>query len=84
MTIITTIELEVEVDGEYRPGTRAHFDREHGNWLPGDPPEIKNLKVSVVRGNRSVDITNVIPNSLEDQIINELIDEHLRNGDKAV
>lgn len=34
-------DLLLEFDCDVKPGTEEHFCNGHGNWLPGDLPEVK-------------------------------------------
>lgn len=79
-TIITTIEIEAEVSADYLPGSGDYFDRTFGNYLPGDTPEIKNLKVTISKSNRTIDITDALPNRAISEIEEQIVEEYLRNG----
>lgn len=65
------IEVELEskylVDFKYDPGTQDHFSSQFGNWLPGDGPEIKILKVCLTHKTDSFDVTKYLTSEqLED------------------
>lgn len=67
------IKITVECEGEYKSGTKDRYDSAHGNYLPGDPPEVDNFKVFLSRvivdqrRVERVDITSFIDNDqLED------------------
>lgn len=45
---------EVEVNGSYSKGTPNYFDKNHGNWLPGDPEGVEDVTVKF----GTIDITN--------------------------
>jgi hypothetical protein len=36
-----SIDYDVRLYVSGSPGTPDHFDKGHGNWLPGDPPEVE-------------------------------------------
>ena len=58
------IEVEIEtkylVDFRYDSGTRDRFSTGHGNWLPGDAPEIIIEKICISHGIESFDVTKYL------------------------
>jgi hypothetical protein len=48
---------DYEVSGVVTPGTKDHFDRAWGNWLPGDGPEVDDLTVRDADG---LDVTGAL------------------------
>lgn len=71
MSTLFTIEIDVEVTGDVRLGSRPHYSTSHGNWLPGDAPEVKNLKVML----GGVDITEAIGPATRMEIESGLIED---------
>ena len=61
MTIVEIpMNLTLECQGDYRPGTGDYFNSHMGNWHPGDPEEIDNFKVFLCDGEHRVDITDAL------------------------
>lgn len=54
--IIEDGNITLRFTGEYRSGSKDYYDYDHGNYLPGDPPEVENFKVYVVDENELNDI----------------------------
>lgn len=79
-TIITNIEIEVQVDANYVPGKNDYFDRAYGNYLPGDTPEVRNLKVTISKSNRTIDITDALPASIIAELEEQIEEEYLKDG----
>lgn len=83
MTILMTIEIEVEADGDFYSGTPHTRSTECPMGYPGDPPDIKNLKVTINKSNRSIDITDALSSSVKEEIENVLIEEYQNSGEVA-
>lgn len=66
-----TKEVPAFVDFEYTPGTEDRFDQRFGNWLPGDEPEIKIIRVCVVKNSNALDLKRYLPMSVLDKIEKE-------------
>lgn len=79
-TIITSIELEVEVSADYVPGKNDYFDRSYGNYQPGDAPEVNKLKVTVSKSNRTIDITDVLSGKIKAELEEQISEEFQKNG----
>lgn len=46
------LEFHLEVNYSFSPGSKSHFAKQFGNWLPGEPPEVK--ITSVMLGTQDV------------------------------
>jgi len=60
MQIEVEVGLKYLVDFKYNPGTKDHFSTSHGNWLPGDGPEIKILSVCLEHKQETLDVTKYL------------------------
>lgn len=48
--------IAMQIEFDYKPGTDEVFDKGHGNYLPGDDPELKLLHVWIGASNGKIDI----------------------------
>lgn len=64
-------EILVRAEGDYVAGSKSYYDRIHGNWLPGESPEIARLKVFI--GN--TEITHELTDKQLKEIESAFIDE---------
>ena len=71
------LELRITVDVEYKfiPGSDDYFDSKFGNYLPGDPPRIEIIKVTVP-GETPLDIKNNICDLEMMDLEQSLLDYH--------
>jgi hypothetical protein len=53
----------VECEGIIHKETPPRLSRLFGNWLPGDPAYIENLKVYISQGEKRIEITSVLSES---------------------
>lgn len=74
MPLSLNIELEVEVDGEYYPGSPMIQNAEFPNCLPGDPPDITNLKVFVLKNGRKSEITSLLSREKLEEIKSQALE----------
>lgn len=47
--------IDIEVEGTYTPGSKDYFDKDFGNWLPGDPFEIDEIIITSITGEFTLD-----------------------------
>lgn len=64
------IGLECECTGDVTNGTRDYFASVFGNWLPGDPTEVKDIRVTC----GGVDLTSVLSHSQTEEIEQALLE----------
>ena len=81
MTILLNITIEVDADGDYSPGSADTRTLDAPMGYPGDPDTIDNLKVTVSKSNRTVDLTDVLPTHVIEEIKEALISEHRYFGE---
>lgn len=55
--------INLFVEFFYAPGSKDTFDEAHGNWLPGDPPDVKLIHVWIGSSNGRIDILKNISSS---------------------
>lgn len=70
VTVYKQTELELEVTGEVNLGSEDRYSSSFGNWLPGDKPEVKDLKVLL----SGVDITKAFNQAELEEFEEELIE----------
>lgn len=84
LTIEVDTSLNLQVSGYVKMGTLPSFDSHFGNHIPGDSPEVKDLKVSLSRSNRTLDIPlDALPPEVVDEFRDMLIEQAMREGDAA-
>lgn len=84
LTIEVDTSLNLQVSGHVKLGTLPSFDSHFGNHIPGDSPEVTDLKVSLNRSNRSLEIPlDALPSELVEEFMDMLIEHAMREGDAA-
>lgn len=76
--------LELEVSGYVTAGTSSDYDSVYCNWLPGDPADVKDLKVTISKSNRTLDLTDVISSGLRNHYEEMLIEENVMTAEGGV
>jgi hypothetical protein len=79
-TIITELEIEVELRGTFTEGKQSHFNRREGQWQPPQDASLENFRVVIVGSNKlEIDITNNLDrktiNKLQEEFIEEMRSE---------
>lgn len=54
------VPLSILVDFDFQKERPEQFKGEYGNYLPGDPATIKNLRVSLQHIGKTIDITKFL------------------------
>ena len=75
--MITEITIEVELSGTIVRGTLDKYV--NGNWLPGEPSDVENFKVSIpmTKQNMVAQLQNDITVLLDDMLIEKLKNEYI-------
>lgn len=58
--ITKKVSIEVEIDFKYLKGTDPEYNSRHGNYLPGDPTEINDIKVFIANQGKRIEITKFL------------------------
>lgn len=57
------VSIECQIEFDYFKGTEAEYNSRHGNYLPGDPTEISNVKVFLSHVGKRLEITKFLSKS---------------------
>lgn len=78
--IETTVTLTVWLDGRYDPGSESTF--RGGQWFPGDPPSVNDLKVMLCTANAAdcIDITQYLSEDELDSLQDEFAEHSAFNS----
>lgn len=71
-TSIRIGEEDVDISATYWPGSPQYFDRAWGNWLPGDPGDVQDIRLTGEDG-REIDF-NALDRSTQSRVEDAIAD----------